>query len=591
MANNQIYIVAEASIPGVENPLRTASLQEALSSYIGAIPGAVLKKINGSNTLSISMPHDAIDSQLNTVLDPLKARLDAFKEEQGENWGSVEINVYDLRSTMMQNLRDDEVRNLGDSVRRLQREARASEQEIASLTETGGRSKRRYVTAEATADELRAQLGGVQTELDKSKDYVFGLEHQVSLLTGNTLEVFSTPDNLMGGLQGNKQLYFQAQENMIAQVYHQVSEAIGGREFYEKFEEVNEARKTIEQRDKYLEEHGQTALEGLPQAGREATLKEWEGAENSIIEFEKYQECITALDVPIRIAKTDGGTAIVIPVNPKSKNKVARSLYNNLVAYSAELQSEFGLEVSVDDKQPFATLNITGEVDYSTIEDKLLSAFGEVAEQAKLNLQPFSFDYFESSLDKKRPLFESVNPRDYIQFRILELNYQSQAQFAREKNIKGFNDTLLRLSRGGGLSEMKIIELSTALNIERTDLEAVIKNYSSGTPQTESAPPEIESPAPEALVTAPMELLIAPPAEVIAATEGVIPGIEYLKSLVREKYGNQKNFHAETGMRMGYFIERLQNDHDIPDPSIKKIAGHFPGVRWDTIKKNIRQKR
>jgi len=427
-------------------------------------------------------------------------------------------------------------------------------------------------------------------------------------------------------------------------------------------EEVNEARKTIGQRNKYLADHGEEALELLPQVAREATLKEWEGAEQIVAAYEQYQEGITPLDVPIRIAKTDGGITIVLPVNPKSANEVARSLYDNLVTYSAELQSEFGLEASVDDKQPFATLNITGELDHSTIEDRLKSSFGEVAEQAKLNLQPFSFNYFESSLDQKSPVLEAVNPREYVHSRIIELGYTGPRQFISEKRIKGFNTALYRLSRGdrirgktienlataleipssdlhtvidnwqrtlakstateienprdyiqsiirelgypsqisfsnekgisgfrntlfklsngAGLENRTLDTLATALGINRSKLEEVIKNYQSSLSENVSAEPEIVSSVPAKVIDTPEEL--------IPAAERVNSGADYLISKVTEQFGSQKEFDVGTGMRIGYSISRLKSGHELTDELIRKIAKHLPGLRWDTLRRNLR---
>lgn len=565
--NNQMYKIAEINIHDAEDPLRAAYMQHSMSSILREVNSDVeIRRVKGSNTIEVYIPHQHIESHIQPILDPLAAKLEEFKERFSRNGAPVELTIYDLIHIIQQDIRDREVYNQRESIRRLQVEAGASKETIESLESRNSRLQGRYEHAESIVDGLREQLSVAENESNASKQYASGLEQEVASLKRDALQVSATPESLADVLLGNEQLYLKAQENMIEEVYNQISAEIDKREFYQKIGDVEEARKTIEQRDKYLAEHGQEALELLPQASRELAQKEWKDAESLIAEYEQYRAGITPLDFPIRIAKTNEGVTIVIPVNPKSNNEVARTLYDNLVTYSAELQSESGLESSVDGKQPFATLNISGEAGNIDIEDKLLSIFGKVADQAKLNLQPLPTSYFINAPEKGSPASWEVNPADYIRSRITQLGYPSLQRFSDEKSVKGLRTLLYKLSHGAGLADKTIQRLATALEIDSSDLETVLNNYSGSTP-------EIESPAPAEVNTAPIQVNPA----------------DYLKSRVEEEFGSQKEFQDETGIRISSHLYRLRTGHELTDKTIKVIAKNFKGLRWDTLRRNLRQ--
>jgi len=583
--NNQMYKVGEINLPGIDNPLKTAGLQESLASYIsGTNPDLVLKKINGSNRIGIYLPHQRVDSQLKPILDPLSAILNEFKNENSENWPSVESVVYDHITIMKQDIRDEEVRNLGDSVKRLQREAIEIEQSNKSLTTISERSQRRYESAEATVDELRLELGNDKTALDESKKYASGLEQQITSSAGNFLEVFGTREDFGSVLGGNEELYIQVQENIIAHAFYQVSDEIDKREMYEKMEEVNDAKIIVHERQKYLIDHGQGAIDDLSPTVRELNQLIYDNAVNSIEEyFQNYNE-ITPLTIPVRIAKTSEETVIVMPVSPKSENVFAKALYDDLVSYASNLQSQSDLEAAIDYNQPFATIRIAGKLDDKTLVDGLMDVIGEYAKENKLNLETFFTNYFDGvPKEKEVSVTQNVNPAEIIKSRILGfLEYSTLKDFSADNQDMKISDILHRIKEGSNLNPNSIDRLAESLKMESSDLKTILKNY---------FPDETiqEDPVPQAIHV--QEDPIPPP---VSDQESNLPqnldGANYLSSLVTGQYGTLSRFQQEEGISIYNTLSRIRKNIPIRDNTIKEIAGKISGVRWDTIKRNIRPK-
>ncbi len=493
----------------------------------------------------------------------MTARLEQFKERHSKNGTPANVEIYDLSYILTQAARDGEVNRLKASVQMLKVNDGELKGQLERSKEREGISERRYSVAQRTAEDLREQLSTSTSELDNARQYASGLEKEVTSLKGDVL-------------QGDEQQYSPGQADFISHLFYQISGEIENRKIYEKIEGEKE---TIRQRDQYLAEHGPEAVESLPiQEARELTQKKWQDAESLVAEYES----VAPLNFPIKIAKTNEGTTVVVPVNPKSSNEVVMALYDNLTAYGAKLDSESGLEASVDNEQPFATLKITGEVDNKTIEDRLLSAFGEIAQQAKLNLLPLSVSYVTSAVEKESPAPEevsaapeTVNPADYIRSRIREL-YGTQKEFSdKNPDVKGVNNVLHQLSQGKGLRKRTIGNLATALKIDSSYLEAVIRGEVVGTSEGLSPAFETSTPVTE---------------EVALTSEGLSPA-DYLVSKVILQYGTQKEFQDQTGIRIGGHLNRIRNGHELTDKTIQNIAKHFPGLRKDTLKRNLRQKK
>jgi len=481
MVNNKNYKIAEISFPDNKNSYQIDTIRDSLSQYLGGTDiGVELRKSRDEfNTIEVYIPQHFVNSQMNSGLQPLTTKLQEFKERHSKSGAPAQLALYDITDMLKEDIRDREMRNKDESLRLLQNEVGQLRQSKESLDRVNSRLIGNYETAQNNIEELKEQLGTLPTELEESRQYVSNLEQVVSSLRENSIIESATLENFTKILHGNEHLYFSTQNNMITSVFHQVSGEVDKREFYEKLEDVNKAKETIKRRDKYLAGPGQTALELLPPSARELTQKEWENAESLIADYEQYQEGIPTLNVPIRLSKTTEGVSVVIPVNPKSNYVVAKTLYDKLVAYGDQIKSELKLEVSFDDKQPFATLNITGEIDNKTIEDRLFSTFGEVAEQAKLNLQTFQTSYLISATETGSTEHEKVNPGEYIRSRIKEIGYASQKQFTIENpDVKGIRDILYSLSHGRGVLDKTIEKLASALKMDKSDLEAVIKGYS-----------------------------------------------------------------------------------------------------------------
>jgi len=240
--NNDMYRVAEFTVPGMDDHFKLTTVQDAITRELRGInPDVVLQRDNGSNTIGVYILKQHIDFQFGPILDPIATKLEEFKEKQGRIGTSVELTIYDLGYVLQQNYRDREVSNLRESVRGLRIEGGESTKTIETLRTQNELLQRRYTQAEIANEPLNTQLGEVraalraaETEVTRSSKYASGLEEEVNSLKEDALHVSATSGSLIGMMQSNEQLYFKAQEGVIAEAYNLVSADIDNREFYEK---------------------------------------------------------------------------------------------------------------------------------------------------------------------------------------------------------------------------------------------------------------------------------------------------------------------------------------------------------------------
>ncbi len=333
--------------------------------------------------------------------------------------------------------------------------------------------------------DLRSEVRSLHSRVKESEEYCLELEEEREGL--KVLRRSARPKELEDILRQNERDFVLSQEDLMINVFNQISKELETRETYDNVEGLKKARDTIKRKDGYIKKYGENSLRNLPESARELAEKEWAKAEEIIEQYERYRE--NALPLPIRIADTGEGLVITLPIDPGSTNEVPKSLYDALIRFGEEISDKISnLKIQVAKDEPFVTMKFGGEIDIPYMKEKLIKNFENVAERSNVKIKILETPYMAGySLDrgvwhyiKETPsadvdkMTEEATLAEFIKKRITELGYPSQKQFAEKNNIpKGtlYPITTGRANPGKANKE----KLAKALEVPLSEIEKYLK--------------------------------------------------------------------------------------------------------------------
>lgn len=385
---NDEYIIGEFELESKVGNVKgsTHSIKNRLKSY--------LERANMGNCAQLKVEGNRVFVYGDPAIDVLRSF-----EEQTNSKGKLKVKFI---SHTLKGIEDpsslDELEQLREKYGDLQENYEHLEQKHATSKETAKNLRSSIKTAESRLEKVEKEREEVEINYLETLVEIDSLKGQLVQKPVEAVE----PGNLEKTLQDSENAYFSRQEDLIAITFNQILNEIEDRTLYEETKELQRAEKTIEERDLYIKEYGKKALEHLPEEAKKLTKEEWENAEKVVAKYKEHTKKVKPLELPVRIAETDERAVVVIPVNPASKNKVSKKLYEALLTYGAEMQSEFDLDVSHIEGS-FATLKLEGNIDYESIEERLMKEFGEISEVTGININPFRTNYFLEVAKEETP--------------------------------------------------------------------------------------------------------------------------------------------------------------------------------------------
>lgn len=354
---------------------------------------------------------------LNLLEDPVLNLLGNF-----ERWQNSKHNI-----PVKVILCEDEKTQEADEYKKLKQEHEALKTDRTSLQ---GKIK-----------ELESEKTSLESRLTQTKEEKSNLEdqysQQVKRLESEVLQETASLETLAQ----NEDKYILTQEVVWEKIFLQISKQIEGRKVYEKIEELKKARKLIKERETYRAEQGvENILDKIgfmPEDLKEQLIKRWENAERTIKEAEEYQKSMIPLEIPGRIARTEDGAGVVLPVDLKSIEGASRVVYEILVNYGGIMHTEFGLIPRIDEDQAFATLRLKGDdVDFKALEEKLVQTFEEEYSRTMIRVKPMPTSYFASVFKGEETPEKGNLPTlgEYLT-KIIEERYGNRKNFIREKHL------------------------------------------------------------------------------------------------------------------------------------------------------------
>ena len=258
---------------------------------------------------------------------------------------------------------------------------------------------------ESTNLGLQTQLGSLSQENSKLVQKLSASETQVGALSEdidnlqrkyNNLEVKvgtkdyeipSSPDELSTALEINKGVFEGEMEGMITKIFYTAAEHIEKTPLWD-LKGFNKAKEILEERKGYMEQHGESAVEDLPENIQKNLSEMWKDAGQIIQKHEQALAQSEKVDVPIRIANQGDKKIMIIPVDPKSKTPSARKLYETLLTFGGRMPTS--ADVRALDGE-FATLEFgTGGLKYSTIKSYIEKGFS--SDNIGMNITPYIFE-------------------------------------------------------------------------------------------------------------------------------------------------------------------------------------------------------
>lgn len=278
-----------------------------------------------------------------------------------------------------------------------------------------------YQTLHGRAQTLEGQLSTANTQLAEETQLRKDTERMYTDLLRNTKTV---PDkgkrktrDLENILQQTDE-FLEEQEGAIAEIMYKVADEIENRP-----EVSGVTQEAYENAIEDLENRERINPKYIPSEAREKAEEVWQQAEQVVSDYEKTASQ-KLLELPVRIARTDAGTKIILPINYKSKSGIAQMLRKDLATYSTVLKDKLDLEEppKFSRRQPLVTLNIEGDGNYETLVQQLNNVFRESANGARLKIAPFRTNFFQGIPGRE----EYLSLGEYVIQRRKELGYSRQ---------------------------------------------------------------------------------------------------------------------------------------------------------------------
>ena len=314
-----------------------------------------------------------------------------------------------------------------------------------------------------------AKLSGLQGEYQKLQD-LYKASQRTSLVddieAGSLLEILAM----------NADTFTGTQRKVVEQYLRRTADTIESRTQYidDRFEE---AKRVLEQRDVYLKQFGQAAFDVLPEPAKKASLEVWQTAEALVRE---YNEKTPPLDILVLTSGSKFWATVIFPFYEQGNGDVTKMLIRTAKTYVKALES-LGYTVTKE-TGPFTKFRINGNLDYALMKQKLLDAFGEVTEKAKIKFDIFyATEYLQYALGerkfKRTPQLKSLTLVDYVKSHAKKSRVKSFIKFCDSKGID--REVLWRISRGEQVpSETEIQQLARKLKIDSEEIKKRLPNAS-----------------------------------------------------------------------------------------------------------------
>ena len=339
-----------------------------------------------------------------------------------------------------------------------------------------------YETAIIDKDK---EITGKQKEIEGLMQALGAKDDQLKILEKRThIQMPSEILNLQDLLNELDRETREKKEKIISQQFYMVAEEIGKRAVYEETEEIKNARETLKQRDEYLKT-GRESFKLLPKAAREMTEKEWKMAEEIAGRYDIAKGNLEQLQFPVRIAKYEGKTMIILPVTSDPKEGLAKTLYDKLTTEYAVTMQAMGCDISIDEKQPFAALIIDNKANLKIegiTEKNLFDALTGIALQANLRVYSIKTDYFagvflketkETAAEMEKSEENPIN--QIISSAIRERYAGNKEKFCKNAEIsQGTLDNILS-GRVSSPQKRTLMKLAEKLGIDESRLRALFQ--------------------------------------------------------------------------------------------------------------------
>tara|TARA_Y100000034_G_C6908339_1_gene422260 strand:+ start:23 stop:1645 length:1623 start_codon:yes stop_codon:yes gene_type:complete len=309
-------------------------------------------------------------------------------------------------------------------------------------------------TSEGKNKNLQERLTSKENELSKVKGELSSLESEYlgSLESIDGAIILEPPKDigdLSNTLIGYERDFKLSRENLISKVLSGYVSEVEKRELLQESEELGKAREVIEGRDAYLDKYGEDALKALPETAQDATKKEWKKAEKFVEDYEIKISETKSLELPVRIAETNGNTLVLMPINPNSNNEVSKSIYETFVTFGIRMESEDNFNYTNIDDPNFVIMKLEGK-NSELIEEKLRESFDENSMPYKngIRISPFvdSFGIVDMSVERETiseitPSQEdkdgkySSNLKEFVSEKSLELGYETVGKLINKSEV------------------------------------------------------------------------------------------------------------------------------------------------------------
>ncbi|MBI2657463.1 hypothetical protein HYX08_02080 [Candidatus Woesearchaeota archaeon] len=297
-------------------------------------------------------------------------------------------------------------------------------------------SARRY---QALAEERRETIRELEGRL---RDSETGIQRRG--LATQTVNSKGDLDarGLLAELTGDRDNYTAGIDGKITNYLSGIARQIAKREWYAS-EEFTQAQIVVNEKKEYIKKYGQDAVDNLPEIAREPMVSRWESAQAIVDAADKKTP---PLEVIIHIKRTKSVGTVTIPYDGTANNEVGRAFGEAWKQFgmAAEAQLKYKIECSQDGL--WSLTASSDKIDYKALERLLFESFRDVAERARLTIEPFyNLSFMEYRVRgvkigelNPNPTQESGTQSDlrtYAKSRAIELGYRNLSALCDAKGI------------------------------------------------------------------------------------------------------------------------------------------------------------
>ncbi|MBI3026689.1 hypothetical protein HYY70_01115 [Candidatus Woesearchaeota archaeon] len=350
---------------------------------------------------------------------------------------------------------------------------------ISTLVTENGRYQRSARDRDGTIRELEMQIRDYESGIRDLRGQLAATgDTSVALLGTTGQRGIKNAENLAAVLTQDREIYKLGAQAKITFYLTTIAGKLSERDWYV-FEQLLEAQAFISEKERYLREHGQAAVDSLPEIARAPILSRWEKAQAIVDEANRKAP---PLEVLVHIRRTKDAATVIIPYDGTATNGVSSAFCESWKQFGIAAEERFGYKVEYAQDGLWSMAFSGKKIDYKALERLLFESFKDVAERARLTIVPFYnklfMEYRIRDVKKTKVFAEPSEPiqegeasdlHTYAKSRVRELGYSSLKALCDAKGAS-YGAVMQRLSGKKGMRRKSLAHTAKLLEVPESEL-------------------------------------------------------------------------------------------------------------------------